>query len=119
MAKAKVTRKWLNENYYCCAAGYADLQHLFYNISPDYYTCGVYGWNMDAYVIDGYCVTTGYRGTINNSQNHYTYSLGREYDEKARKITENRSDFTTEGCKKYNEQLAALQREFIAKVFKE
>lgn len=111
MAKAKVTRKWLNENYYCCAAGYADLYYLFYNISPDYYTCGVYGWNMDAYVIDGYCVTTGYRGMINNSQNHYTYSIGREYNERARKIIE-------KGCEKRNEQLAALQREFIAEVFK-
>lgn len=119
MAKAKVTRKWLTENYYCCAVGYEELQHLFYNISPDYYTCGVYGWNMDAYVIDGYCVTTGYRGMINNSKNNYTHSLGREYDEKARKIIENRSAFTTEGYKKYNEQLILLQKEFIAKVFKE
>ena len=116
MAKAKVTRKWLNENYYCCAAGYADLQYLFHNVSPDYYTCGAYGWNMDAYVIDGYCVTTGYRGMINNCKNHYTYSLGREYNERARKIVENHSDFTTEG---YNEQLTLLQKEFITKVFKE
>ena len=73
----------------------------------------------DILIIDGYCVTTGYRGMINNSRNHYTYSLGREYNERARKIIENRYDFTEEGCKKYNEQLAALQKEFIAKVFKE
>lgn len=119
MAKAKVTRKWINDNYYCCSVRYADLQYLFYNISPDYYTCSVYGWNFDCYIIDGYAVTTGYRGMINNCKNNYSYKLGRDFNERARKIIKNHSDFTTEGCKKFYSELDKLQKEFIQKVFKD
>lgn len=40
---------------------YADLQHTFFDISPAYYTAGVYGWNADIYILDSYAVCTGYR----------------------------------------------------------
>ena len=43
--------------------GYCDLQHVFHGVEPNYYNCGVYGWNCDMYVNYEYdmIITTGYR----------------------------------------------------------
>ena len=65
--KVKVTKKKIMNNcgviYY---TGYCNLQNLLNWFSPRYYTCGVYGWNADIYVIDGIYICTGYRpfGTV-------------------------------------------------------
>ena len=67
MVKAKTTRKWVNENYYCVSFGYCELQYLLTFQEPRFYTCGVYGWNFDVYVFTcDYAITTGYRGMIEN-----------------------------------------------------
>ena len=111
MAKAKVTRKWVNNNYYCCSVGYCDLQYLLHYQSADYYTCGVYGWNMDVYTFGDYAITTGYRGMIDNVSKDY-HSLIREYEEKARAIV---SDWNYKGNAR--EDVNALLKEFLSKVF--
>ena len=113
MSKANVTRKWVNANYWCCSVGYCDLQNLLRYQSADFYTCGVYGWNMDVYTFGDYAITTGYRGMIDNVKKDY-HSLIREYDDKARELLK-------EQWKKPYEELKAevnnLLNEFLQKVF--
>lgn len=45
--------------------GYCDLQFLLRQFEPDFYNCGIYGWNCDIYRFyhNGklYVITTGYR----------------------------------------------------------
>ena len=42
--------------------GYGDIQNLTSRLNATYYTCGVYGWNSDIYIIDSNTViSTGYR----------------------------------------------------------
>lgn len=113
MAKAKVTRKWVSDNFYCCCVGYCDLQNLLHYQSASYYTCGVYGWNMDIYTFGDYAITTGYRGMIDNVAKDY-HSLIREYDDKARELLK------TQWEKPYEELKAEvnnLLKEFLQKVF--
>lgn len=64
MAKAKATRKWIKDNYTCAGVGYCDIYYLTRFQEPRFYTCGVYGWNMDVYTFGDYALTTGYRGMI-------------------------------------------------------
>ena len=113
MAKARVTRKWIKDSFYCCSAGYCDLQNLLHYVSADYYTCGVYGWNMDVYTFGNYAITTGYRGMIDEVEKDY-HSLIREYDDKARELIK------TQWEKPYEELKAEvnnLLKEFLQKVF--
>lgn len=114
MAKAKVTRKWLSENYYCCGVGYCELQYLLHFADVRYYTCGVYGWNFDAYIVrvdnTDYCITTGYRGMIRE----FTARNVHLFDERAKKYVTAR-DLTQEEKKaKVNELLT----KFIEVTFK-
>lgn len=110
MAKAKVTRKWLESNYSCCGVGYCDLQHLLRFQSEDFYTSGVYGWNFDAYVFSNYCVTTGYRKMIH----HVDVQNVNEYDSKAMEILNDSSLSYEEQKSKVN----ALLKQFLEKTFK-
>lgn len=82
--KVKTTRKALVSAYpRAIAIGYCGAQYLLNYQSPHYYTCGTYGWNMDAYVIDDILVTTGYRGLIGKNVN---YKLLETYEKQAQKI---------------------------------
>lgn len=85
MAKAKVTRKWVRDNFNCISVGYCDLQYLLRCVNADYYTCGVYGWNFDVYTFGNYAITTGYRGMIENCKTDKNVSI-REYNQKAEEI---------------------------------
>ena len=58
--KVNDTRKSIANNYFCKAAKDGSLQHLFRGIEPNFYTCGIDGWNFDAYTHGNKCVTTGY-----------------------------------------------------------
>lgn len=113
MAKAEVTRKWIAGNYTCYGTGYCDLQYLLRFQSRRFYTCGVYGWNFDAYTFGDYAITTGYRGMIHHVK--CDFSLDREYDDRARAILNNRSLDWEEQKKQVN----ALLEEFLFKVFGE
>lgn len=90
MTKTKMTSKALKTRFSyelnkkkVFAIGYCTLQSLLYFYSPDFYTAGVYGWNYDCYIIDGYVINTGYREMFGYSVD---YDLSREYDLKAEKI---------------------------------
>lgn len=110
MAKAEVTRKWLANNYTCCAVGYCDLQYLLKFQSKDFYTAGVYGWNFDAYTFGSYCITTGYRNMIH----HVKANNIHEYDSKAREILKDSSLSYEEQKNKVNE----LLEKFLKETFK-
>ena len=82
--KYKTTRRDLLKNYYpeqSLAVGYCDAQFLLRGFEPRSYTCGIYGWNFDAYEIEGILITTGYRNLIGKPA-----QFVREFEEKARKI---------------------------------
>lgn len=64
-------------------AGYCDLQCLLRNHCPVAYTCGVYGWNFDVYVIDDLTICTGYRNMPGRRANNI-----REYEQRAQEIME-------------------------------
>ena len=98
MSKMKVTRKELANRFFCKAVGYCDLQYLFYSYEPTFYTCGVYGWNFDAYTHGNKCICTGYRGMIgdrvdsaiiekynNEAKKLWSWDNKESYDEKRKK----------------------------------
>ena len=118
MAKANVTRKWVNNNYYCCSVGYCDLQNLLYFQSASYYTCGVYGWNFYVYTFGDYAITTGYRGMIDNVKKDYN-SLIHEYEDKAKKLVSEYHELwkDKEKMEAKKEEVNNLLREFLSKVF--
>lgn len=110
MAKAKVTRKWLADNYICCGVGYCDLQYLLRYQSENYYTCGIYGWNFDAYVFGNYCITTGYRNMIHEKE----AVMPSKYDDMAWAILKDSSlDYEEKKIKINN-----LLRSFLKETFK-
>ena len=85
MAKAKVTNKWLKENFNIITIGYCDLQYLLDYFSPAYYTCGIYGWNCDVYIVkNNTVICTGYRPPAGK---RIKYDILREYDRQAENIT--------------------------------
>lgn len=71
MNKIKVTAKAIrNDGTKHICLGYCEAAHLFRSFDPLFYTCGVYGWNFDAYRFyhnnEVYTICTGYRGMIGN-----------------------------------------------------
>ena len=67
--KTRVTAKWVRQNfttiYSTSYAAFCDLQSALPD--PTYYTCGVYGWNADVFILDtDTVVVAGYRpfGTV-------------------------------------------------------
>jgi len=73
--------------------GYCELQTLLKAREPFGYTCGLYGWNYDAYDLGGgVTLTTGYRGMPGA---RLDYKKVREFEERARAIMDNR-DITWE-----------------------
>lgn len=60
--------------------GYCDAWYLLRHMGPTFYTCGVYGWNSDIYIINNNtCIVTGYRPFGNLKLDNI-----RELNEKAR-----------------------------------
>lgn len=82
--KIKITMKEIRENYpNIIQVGYCELQNLLRGKEPEYYTCGIYGWNADIYKIDNKTViVTGYRPFGNIKTN---YEINNKYDEKSYK----------------------------------
>lgn len=114
MAKARVTRKWVNDNFTCCSVGYCDLQNLLRYTSADYYTCGVYGWNFDVYTFGDYAITTGYRGMIDNVRKDY-HSIIRKYEDMAREL--NKKYAWTSNIDEHKAELKKLLADFLKEVF--
>lgn len=111
MAKANVTRKWIKENFINISVEYCGLQYLLWYQNASYYTCGLYGWNFDAYTFGKYAITTGYRNMINDISKDYN-SLIYEYNSKAETIINNQE---YKGDKR--EDVNSLLTEFLTKVF--
>ena len=61
--------------------------YLLYYENPFAYNAGTYGWNWDAYEINGVVIVKGYRNRLGEK---ISYDIIHPYDEKAREITENR-----------------------------
>lgn len=63
MTKIKIAMNSLNVFKKVFRAGYCDLQDIYKYDDPQYYNCGVYGWNCDIYVDykRDIAITTGYR----------------------------------------------------------
>lgn len=85
MLKAKTTKKEVLESYYnCISIGYCGAQYLLKALEPQFYTCGVYGWNADVYHIDySTAIVTGYRPFGNLDKDYDRLKI---YNEKAGKI---------------------------------
>jgi hypothetical protein len=86
--------------------GYCELQTLLRNEDPFGYTCGLYGWNYDAYDLGGgVTLTTGYRGMPGVPLD---YAKVRAFEDRAHAIMDDRA-ITWE---KKDETRAALFNEF-------
>lgn len=114
MAKAKVTRKWLNDNYNCIAV--YDVQYLFQSCDAVFYTCGVYGWNFDAWLItdrrgNQYCINAGYRSLITNCSTCHSYEIDRRYNMAASKLSSGCRDYT-----QYLQRLKELQLDYMDEI---
>lgn len=83
--KIKTSMKICNnfENVY--SAGCCDLQYIFRGFEPQYYNCGVHGWNCDLYIDwkTDTIITTGYR---NMRGKMIPQELIEKYNKKAAKI---------------------------------
>lgn len=82
--KEKTTMKAIKKEFEnIIEAGYCELSSLLRYKEANYYTCGVYGWNADIYIINANTViVTGYRpfGNIDASK------ISKKYEEEAREI---------------------------------
>lgn len=78
---------------------------LFSGVCPDYYACGVYGWNYDCYSVNRNAVIMGYR----THGNVVSAKLRTKYDKKAIKINDSR--FLKYETKQ--KKLAALREKFV------
>lgn len=86
--KFKTTRKAVMDGY-CkvIQVGYCDAPYLLSPISPNAYTCGVYGWNADIYELsDAVAVCTGYRPFGNVKPDYDTVHA---FEQRAREICHN------------------------------
>ena len=87
MTKIKTDMKRISNGYrkvFRC--GYCDLQDIYKYETPQFYNCGVYGWNCDIYVDykRDIAITTGYR---NMRGKQIPYDLIKKYSEFAKEIS--------------------------------
>lgn len=84
----KVTNKAVKETHTrVFAASYCSMQNLLKYRKRNAYTAGVYGWNSDIYTIGTVAISTGYRPTGIS----LPYNLVREYEAKAKAISEHKT----------------------------
>ena len=112
MTKIKTDMKRINNGFRkVFRAGYCDLQHIFRDEEPQYYNCGVYGWNCDIYVdySRDIAITTGYRNMRGEciphelikkysdiAQNILSWENKISYHEKMKQLEENKQAFLNE-----------------------
>ena len=59
--KAKVTKKEIRNNYNnIIAIPYCEATYLLRDLSPNFYSYGIYGWCCDYYEIGNVIISTGY-----------------------------------------------------------
>ena len=104
--KLKTTTKQMRQYHRIVRIGYCEAQALLKYASPFAYSSGVYGWNGDYYEVDGVLIATGYRSLPDSKNVRCDYSLVREYENKAGKLTS-------------REDVENLLHEFITKITEE
>ena len=104
--KTLTTQKYIRYLYdnSIISVAYSDAWHLLRGLEPFAYNAGVYGWNCDYYAFDNACICTGYR-----PHGKSVHSITREYEQKARKIWDNRKYKYETKIRK----IAALRSEWI------
>lgn len=108
--KLHTTRKAIVQNSLrIVSVGYCDLQHLLRCIEPFAYTTGIYGWNFDAYEIDGLTICTGYRNMPGRTANNT-----REFDCRANAIWNDARSYTEYTYEQRRADCLALLHEFAA-----
>lgn len=110
--KIKVSMKQIKDNYYSVIGiPYCEAQYLLYFQDPNFYTCGVYGWNNDIYEISNLvCISTGYRNLQGNVK--YDYKMLNEYENEARKIVNSTLPWEDKQI-----QVNTLLNEFVQNVY--
>jgi hypothetical protein len=100
--KAKTSMKNITNRFETYSCGYCDLQYIMRMTEPQYYNCGVYGWNCDIYVNygRGMAITTGYRNMRGKMIPH-------EIIDKYSKIAE---EISKDWSKPYEETFEALEQ---------
>lgn len=100
----QITRNY-NKVWRC---GYCDLQNIFKGVEPDFYNCGVYGWNCDIYDTTAGAITTGYR---NMRGERIPYEMIERYDKAAREILK---DMWSDP--NYKTRLENLRKDFLGEL---
>lgn len=98
------------ESYFTIPIGYCDLQYLLRYENKIGYTCGVYGWNADIYVLDNVAIVTGYRPF---GEWERPKGIVAKYEEKAKKI---HNDNRIKSWEKKKEKLHKLLEDFVKEV---
>ena len=88
MPKFRTTNKEMMNESLCYAVGYGDLQNLFRFENPVAYTCGVYGWNSDIYLLkNNTYISTGYRPCGYHLKDEWIYkALDRHADKRISEV---------------------------------
>lgn len=88
MTKVKTDMKRIRNGYKkVFRAGYCDLQNIYRFEYPQFYNCGVYGWNCDIYIDykRDIAITTGYRNMVGAN---IPSDIFKKYNDKAKQILE-------------------------------
>ena len=86
MPKFKTTNREMTTEALTYAVGYADLQNLFRFENAVAYTCGIYGWNSDIYLLKGNTyISTGYRPCGYRLKDSWIYKALDRYAERITK----------------------------------
>lgn len=94
------------------ALGCCEAVELLRGRKPSLYTCGVYGWNFDVYIVEDAAICVGVRGMIGV---HPDRELVKSYEDRARDIWNGFDRPYKERAK----QVDALLRQLLREVFAE
>ena len=86
-------------------------QNLFPEHDMHEYTCGVYGWNYDAYFLNNYVILRGYRGMFGVDVDSEIIS---KYDRMASDFK--KAHFIGGNYKELHAKIADLQADFLKEV---
>lgn len=108
----KLTRNDLKNSWYygiVAQVGYCDLANLLAHDRPMGHNEGIYGWNWDAYDVDGVTIVTGYRNLTGIGLPRESYV---DLEEEAKRVCRDGSL----GHAEMMERLDALKRELAERV---
>lgn len=112
----ELKKKDVMNDYTVVSIGYCDAQYLLGKTRKIGYTCGVYGWNSDIYILQDdkhiFAISTGYR-PFENITTKNKYEIVKKYESRAKAIySKYYYDF-----KKCNTALKRNLNNFINEIF--